>query len=105
VGSYAIQNQGTVTAGTNYAMTFNSDKTFVTTAASCPSPRSQDKVYGEETRPIDITDPSGALVGGDQTARPLIRVAGEEENCGRVYAINPPPPPGTVTREGEPMTR
>jgi hypothetical protein len=89
VGAYAIQ-QGTLTAGTNYAISFNSANLTVTTALLTVSADPKTKVYGASDPALTYQITSGALVGGDGFAGSLSRVAGQ--TIGN-YAINQ----GTLT--------
>ncbi len=90
-GSYAIQ-QGTLTAGPNYALTYVGDNFVITprpiTVTADPG---QAKIYGEaDPLPFGYSLTAGSLVGGDSFSGALDRVAGE--NVGN-YAIQQ----GTLT--------
>ncbi|HRH21965.1 MAG TPA: MBG domain-containing protein, partial [bacterium] len=89
IGSYAI-GQGTLTAGTNYNITFVADNFTVTakpiTLTVTPA---QTKVFGNAD-PVFAYTFNTALIGGDTATGALARAAGE--NIGS-YAINQ----GTVT--------
>ncbi|HSO07064.1 MAG TPA: MBG domain-containing protein [Pelomicrobium sp.] len=84
-GSYAIQ-QGTLTAGVNYALTYVGDNFVITprpiTVTADPG---QTKVYGEaDPLPFGYSLTAGSLVGSDSRTGALDRAAGE--NVGG-YAI------------------
>jgi filamentous hemagglutinin family protein len=84
-GSYAIQ-QGTLSAGPNYALTYVGDDFVITprpiTVTADPG---QTKIYGEaDPLPFGYSLTAGSLVGGDSLTGALDRVAGE--NVGN-YAI------------------
>ncbi|MEL1240867.1 MBG domain-containing protein, partial [Flavobacterium flavipallidum] len=83
VGAYAIQ-QGTLSAGTNYTITFVS-KDFVVTAKpiTVAANASQTKVYGTSD-PVYTYTVSPSLVSGDSFTGALSRAIGEDVG---VYAI------------------
>ncbi len=89
VGSYAIQ-QGTLTAGNNYNLTYIGANLSITAAPITVTANAQTKVYGTSDPALTYQITSGALVGTDQFSGSLTRVAGE--NVGS-YAIQQ----GTLT--------
>ncbi len=83
VGAYAI-NQGTLTAGANYTITYVGANLTISPLAITVTADAQGKDYGDADPPLTYTwTPS--LVGGDSFSGALSRVAGE--NVGS-YAIN-----------------
>src|SRR5205823_5991841 len=74
--AYAIQ-QGTLTAGTNYSLTFNSANLTITAAALTVSADARSKVYGAADPALTYQITGGALVGGDRLSGSLRRTAGE----------------------------
>ncbi|PLX09100.1 MAG: hypothetical protein C0596_04690 [Marinilabiliales bacterium] len=78
IGTYEIQ-QGTLDAGTNYNLTYNSDYFEITTKnITVTVDPDQSKTYGE-TDPAEYTYTySPALFTGDDFAGALTRVAGED---------------------------
>ena len=76
VGTYAI-NQGTLSAGLNYAISFTTGKTFeITPKPITITPTSgQSKVYGTADPTLTFTG-SSALVAGDSYTGGLARAAG-----------------------------
>ena len=89
VGSYAIQ-QGTLTAGNNYSLTYIGANLSITAAPITVTANAQTKVYGTSDPALTYQITSGALVGEDQLAGNLTRVAGEDVGT---YAIQQ----GTLT--------
>jgi hypothetical protein len=81
VGTYAI-NQGTLSAGSNYALTFEGANLAITARPVTVTANPQSKVYGESDPALTYT---GVLQGTDSFTGNLERVAGE--NVG-TYAIN-----------------
>ncbi len=89
--TYAI-NQGTLTAGTNYAITFIGANFAITAAPiTVTATAGQSKVYGTTDPTFAYSVTSGALVNGDQFSGALARDPGE--NVGTTYAISQ----GTLT--------
>ncbi len=89
-GAYAI-NQGTLSAGTNYSISFVSrDFSITAKSITVTADASQTKVYGEAD-PAFTYGVSPALVTGDSFSGALARTAGE--NVVGTYAINQ----GTLT--------
>ena len=84
IGSYAI-NQGTVTAGTNYTMTYNSANLTIDTAPLTVAADSKTKIYGTVDPALTYHIASGALVGSDSLGGSLIRISGETVGA---YGIN-----------------
>ena len=81
VGVYAI-SQGTLAAGSNYALTFVGANLTVTAKAVTVTADAQSKTYGDADPTLTYT---GALNSGDSFTGALTRAAGE--NVG-VYAIS-----------------
>jgi gliding motility-associated-like protein len=78
VGNYAI-GKNTLTAGTNYTITFVADNFEITAKpVTVTASAGQTKVYGE-TDPVFTYTVSPALVGSDAFTGALSRVAGENE--------------------------
>jgi len=92
IGSYAIQ-QGTLTAGTNYTLSFTSANLAITAAPLSVAADPKSKGYGNVDPPLTWHITSGALVGGDTLNGGLTLVAGE--NLG-AHAIQQ----GTLTASG-----
>ncbi len=84
VGLYAIQ-QGTLSAGGNYNLTFVGANLEITKAPLTVTADGKSKVYGTADPTLTHQITSGALVGTDTLSGALSRAAGE--NVG-VYAIN-----------------
>ena len=74
--AYAIQ-QGTLTAGTNYALTFVSADLTISPKAITYTADARGKVYGEVDPALTGQITSGALLEGDSLIGKLTRVAGE----------------------------
>jgi uncharacterized ubiquitin-like protein YukD len=89
VGTYAIQ-QGTLTLGTNYTLTYVGANLTITERPVTVTADPQTKVYGEADPALTYQITSGSLVSGDAFTGALARAAGE--NVG-TYAINQ----GTLT--------
>ncbi len=89
VGHYAIQ-QGTLTAGSNYNLSFVSADLTITPAPLTVTADPKNKIYGTADPALTYQITSGALVGSDSLSGSLTRVAGE--NVGH-YAIQQ----GTLT--------
>ncbi len=86
VGNYAI-SQGTLTAGTNYAITYVGDNFAITPAAiTVTASAGQGKVYGTVDPALTYSITSGALVGTDAITGSLVRATGEA--VGTTYAIS-----------------
>ena len=81
VGSYAI-NQGTLSAGSNYALTFVGANLTIKARPVTVTADAKTKIYGDDDPALTYT---GALHGTDSFTGSLARVAGE--NVGS-YAIN-----------------
>jgi hypothetical protein len=84
VGSYAI-NQGSVTAGSNYAITYAGANLTVAARPITVTADAKTKTYGDGDPALSYTLTSGTLVGTDALSGSLTRTAGE--NVGS-YAIN-----------------
>ncbi|MFD2567877.1 MBG domain-containing protein [Pseudotenacibaculum haliotis] len=85
VGNYAI-NQGTLSAGTNYNLSFVSNDFSITQKAiTITADAGQTKVYGEIDPTFAYAVTSGSLVSGDSFTGALNRAAGEDVGD---YAIN-----------------
>src|SRR5439155_10163259 len=84
VGTYAI-NQGTLIAGPNYALSFNSATLTITPSPLTVTAFAKSKIYGTSDPTLTYQVTSGALVGGDTLSGSLSRVAGETVGS---YAIN-----------------
>src|SRR5205823_2909173 len=89
IGNYAI-NQGTLTAGTNYTLTFNSANLTITPTPITVNADPKSKVYGTADPVLTSQITSGALIGSDSISGTLTRGAGETVGN---YAINQ----GTLT--------
>jgi uncharacterized repeat protein (TIGR02543 family) len=89
VGTYAIQ-QGTLTAGSNYNLTYVDGTLSVTPETLTITADNQSKVYGTDDPLLTYQLNSGSLVNGDAFSGTLTRVHGE--NIG-TYAIQQ----GTLT--------
>jgi predicted outer membrane repeat protein len=87
VGSYAI-NQGTLTAGANYSLSYTGANFAITAAALTVTANAQSKVYGAADPALTYN--ATGLIGADTLIGALTRAAGE--NVGS-YAINQ----GTLT--------
>src|SRR5207248_2849018 len=83
IGSYSI-NQGTLTAGTNYSLSFNSANLTITTASLTVSADAKSKVYGAADPALTYQITSGTLINGDTFTGAISRVAGESVGA---YAI------------------
>jgi hypothetical protein len=84
VGSYAIQ-QGTLTAGTNYDLTFVSANLTITQRPITVTADAKSKVYGDADPALTYQITSGNLAFGDTFSGALARAAGETVGT---YAIN-----------------
>ncbi len=84
VGSYAIQ-QGTLDAGSNYAVTYVSDDLTIVTRAITITANPIAKVYGNSDPAFTYNITSGALQGSDLIAGAIGRAAGEDVGA---YAMN-----------------
>src|SRR5207248_3111000 len=76
VGAYAIQ-QGTLTAGTNYSLSFNSANLTITAAPLTVTADPKTKVYGAADPALTYNISSGALLGSDTLSGALNRATGE----------------------------
>ena len=92
VGTYAIQ-QGTLTAGTNYSLTYIGANLSITTRAITVTADAQSKVYGNTDPTLSYQVTSGSLVSGDAFSGALTRAPGETVGS---YAIQQ----GTLTAGG-----
>ncbi len=84
VGNYAIQ-QGAVTAGSNYNVTFVSNDLTISPRAITVTADGKTKIYGDADPVFTYTITSGSLAGGDAFSGALDRVAGQAQGN---YAIN-----------------
>ncbi|MFH0758171.1 MAG: MBG domain-containing protein [Bacteroidota bacterium] len=76
-GSYAIE-QGTLSAGSNYALTFADGTLTIVSADLEVSADNQTKIYGDGDPALTWQVSSGALVGDDTLTGVLMRVPGED---------------------------
>ncbi len=83
VGTYAIE-QGTVSAGANYNLSFVSGDLTIGTKAIEVSADAISKIYGETDPALTYSVTIGSLVGSDTFTGSLIRTAGEDVGT---YAI------------------
>jgi hypothetical protein len=83
VGDYAIA-QGSLTADTNYDLTFVGSKLTITKRAITVTAESRSKIYGEGDPTLTYSITGGSLVNGDSLSGALSRNTGE--NVG-TYAI------------------
>lgn len=74
---YSI-NQNTLTAGSNYTITYEAAEFTINPADITVSADIQSKVYGESDPTLTYQVTSGALVGGDAFTGELSRIAGED---------------------------
>jgi filamentous hemagglutinin family protein len=81
VGTYAI-NQGSLSAGSNYTLTFNGGTLTITPAALTVTAGSGTKIYGDADPVLGFT--AAGLVAGDSLTGEIKRAAGE--NAG-TYAV------------------
>ncbi|SCZ03970.1 Copper amine oxidase N-terminal domain-containing protein [Alkaliphilus peptidifermentans DSM 18978] len=77
VGSYKIQ-QGDLTAGANYSITFTEAELTITPKTLTITVDDKSKVYGEADPPLTYEITVGALLGMDVISGSLIREAGED---------------------------
>ena len=84
VGNYAIQ-QGSVTAGGNYNLTFIANDLVIGQRAIEITADAKSKTYGDPEQPLTYQITSGNLVGSDALTGNLERVVGEDVGT---YAIN-----------------
>src|SRR5205823_1661068 len=89
VGSYPI-HQGTLSAGTNYTLSYNAANLTVTPAAITITADAKSKVYGAADPGLTYQITSGGLIGSDSLSGSLSRSAGETVGS---YSINQ----GTLT--------
>ena len=80
VGEYDI-NQGTLTAGGNYTITFVKGTFTITPRPITVQANDKTKVYGEDEPQLDYTITSGNLVGEDHIRRTR---AGNWRRCGHL---------------------
>ena len=90
-GPYAI-NQGTLTAGTNYSITYVAANLTITAKPITVTADAKTKVYGASDPALTYTLTSGTLETGDSFTGALARAAGNTV-AGSPYAINQ----GTLT--------
>ncbi|GAA4274338.1 hypothetical protein GCM10022258_36340 [Aquimarina gracilis] len=83
VGTYAIQ-QGTVTAGVNYNITFVSNDVTIGQRAIEVTADAKSKIYGDADPALTYQITSGNLVGSDAFIGIMTRIAGEDVGT---YAI------------------
>src|SRR5260221_353741 len=76
VGTYAI-TQGTVSAGTNYALTFVSADLTITARAITVTADAKSKGYGAADPALTYQLTAGTLVSGDSFTGALSRAVGE----------------------------
>ncbi len=84
VGTYAI-TQGTLTAGTNYAITYTPANLTITARPITVTADAKSKIYGAADPALTWTVTTGSLVSGDSLTGALVRAAGETVGT---YAIN-----------------
>lgn len=84
VGTYSI-NQGSLTAGDNYDLTFVSNDLTIATKALTITADAQSKEYGTIDPDLTYQMTSGNLVGGDVLTGSLSRASGEDVGT---YSIN-----------------
>ena len=84
VGTYAIQ-QGTLSAGGSYNITFVSNDLTITQRAIEVTADAKTKIYGDADPAFTYTITSGSLAGSDTFTGALTRVAGQAQGN---YAIN-----------------
>jgi hypothetical protein len=82
-GTYAIQ-QGTLTAGSNYDLTFVEGTLSITPRPLTVTADDQSKIYGDDDPDLTYQVTSGSLAGGDTFSGTLARAAGESTGT---YAI------------------
>jgi len=75
-GAYAIQ-QGTLTAGGNYALTFEGADLTITERSITITADARTKVYGDQDPPLTYQITSGSLAFSDAFTGALVRVSGE----------------------------
>nr|WP_249139283.1 MBG domain-containing protein [Bradyrhizobium japonicum] len=92
VGSYGIA-QGTLTAGSNYALTYAGANLGITQRAITVTANAQSKIYGDADPTLTYGITTGNLVGSDSLSGALTRTAGE--NVGSYGIIQ-----GTLTAGG-----
>ena len=92
MGAYAIQ-QGTLTAGGNYALTYVGANLTINAKPITVTADAKSKTYGDSDPALTSQVTSGSLVGSDSLSGSLTRVSGE--NAGS-YAIQQ----GTLTAGG-----
>ncbi|MEI8194872.1 MAG: MBG domain-containing protein, partial [Phycisphaerae bacterium] len=114
MGSYAI-SQGTLNAGSNYAITYVAANLSVTAKSLTVTANSgQTKVYGAADPTLAYTLTAGSLVGNDTFTGSLTRAAGENVGtytigqgtltAGSNYAITFTPPNFAITPEALTVT-
>jgi filamentous hemagglutinin family protein len=94
VGSYAI-NQGTLSAGGNYALSFSGADLTVTPRSLTVTADAISRLYGNANPALTYTLGGDGLVGSDTLSGALATAAGATSNVGS-YAINP----GTLSAGG-----
>ncbi|MCV9387576.1 MBG domain-containing protein [Reichenbachiella ulvae] len=83
-GTYAI-SVGTVTAGSNYSVTFVSDDLTISAKAITITADAKSKTYGDTDPALTYSITSGSLETGDSFSGSLTRAAGEDAGT---YAIS-----------------
>src|SRR5207248_1171126 len=89
IGTYAI-DQGTLSAGTNYTLSYNAANLTVMPAAITITADAKSKVYGASDPGLTYQITSGGLIGSDSLSGSLSRSSGETVGS---YSINQ----GTLT--------
>ncbi|MEW7280956.1 MBG domain-containing protein [Aquimarina sp. 2201CG1-2-11] len=84
VGTHAIQ-QGTLSAGANYTLTFVSDDLTISQRAIEVTADAKTKIYGDADPTFTYTITSGSLAGSDSFTGALARVTGQAQGN---YAVN-----------------
>ena len=83
-GTYIIR-QGTLTAGSNYMLSFTGASLIIETAKIAIKADSKSKIYGDPDPPLTFTITSGAMVSGDPIKVEMFRETGEDVG---IYAIS-----------------
>ncbi len=84
VGTHAIQ-EGTLSAGANYTLTFVSDDLTISQRAIEVTADAKTKIYGDADPTFTYTITSGSLAGSDTFTGALARVTGQAQGN---YAVN-----------------
>ncbi len=77
VGHYAI-GQGTLSAGSNYVLTFNPGNFLIATRSITITADAKTKVYGDPDPALTWSVTAGTLADGDTITGSLVRTAGED---------------------------